>query len=220
MLDCLEQGISKLNSGYSFKEQENMPANCCTRVSKVCLNKYKKSKNFPLMLSPLYWWKLKCSVRIFSLLSFLKPVFVFVFLVLLPPRVHLRSNAAAVTVTRVLPTVLPSSRCTLLALESRSSSFLPSIWASAITHLLPQHHSTSFLLLRVKTFSPCFIELYDPAMNDLLTLLLCHPPFSSCIISRVVKTQFVPRVRLRQVCQEWSMLLYWGLLARLSGWRF
>ncbi|XP_037622108.1 ankyrin repeat and SAM domain-containing protein 1A isoform X4 [Sebastes umbrosus] len=41
--------------------------------------------------------------------------------VLLPPRVPLSSNAAAVTVTRVLPTVLPSSRCTLLALESRST---------------------------------------------------------------------------------------------------
>lgn len=47
-------------------------------------------------------------------------------------------NAAAVTVTRVLPTVLPSSRCTLLALESRSFSFLSSIktcdhCASALT---------------------------------------------------------------------------------------
>ncbi|XP_074536476.1 ankyrin repeat and SAM domain-containing protein 1A isoform X3 [Halichoeres trimaculatus] len=50
--------------------------------------------------------------------------------VLLLPRVPLCSNAAAVTVTRVLPTVLPSSRCTLLALESsspqRSSFRIPS----------------------------------------------------------------------------------------------
>lgn len=62
-------------------------------------------------------------VPILSLYStFYKIVFVLVFLVVLLPRVHLCSNAAAVTVTRVLPTVPPSSRCTLLALESRSFS--------------------------------------------------------------------------------------------------
>lgn len=70
--------------------------------------------------------------------SFLDPhvaqhLFVLVSLVLLLPRVALCSNAAAVTVTRVLPTVLPSSRCTLLALESRSFS-LPSLYLTCDHH--------------------------------------------------------------------------------------
>ncbi|XP_044067693.1 ankyrin repeat and SAM domain-containing protein 1A isoform X11 [Siniperca chuatsi] len=54
--------------------------------------------------------------------------------VLLLPRVPLCLNAAAVTVTRVLPTALPSSRCTLLALESRSTPWrwtqTCSLWAA------------------------------------------------------------------------------------------
>lgn len=61
------------------------------------------------------------------------------------PRVPPRSNAAAVTVTRAPPTVLPSSRCTPLAPESRSFSFLacthpPAAMAHPLKHAFPRHH--------------------------------------------------------------------------------
>ncbi|XP_031727546.1 ankyrin repeat and SAM domain-containing protein 1A isoform X6 [Anarrhichthys ocellatus] len=106
--------------------------------------------------------------------------------VLLPPRVPLCSNAAAVTVTRVLPTVLPSSRCTLLALESRSFSFLSSI-QPVITTLICLHIHPSplwfFLVVGVPqcTLSPCFVVLNISTIDILFIPLLSHLSSSSYI---------------------------------------
>lgn len=81
-------------------------------------------------------------------------------------------NAAAVTVTRVLPTVLPSSRCTLLALESRSFSFLSSMKtcdhrASADT---PKTRPPSFSV---------FVVIKVPPSTFLYSICICLHAFIS-----------------------------------------
>lgn len=106
------------------------------------------------------------------------------------------SNAAAVTVTRVLPTVLPSSRCTLLALESRSFSFLSSIQPVITTHIC-LHTSPSPLSLccfcrRRRGAAVHFVSsfcgsYYISAINVLLIPLLSHLSSSSYIVE--FKTQ-------------------------------
>lgn len=113
-------------------------------------------------------------VPILSLYStFYKTVFVLVFLVVLLPRVHPCSNAAAVTVTRVLPTVPPSSRCTLLALESRSFSN-PFLFYTCDHHICLHTNLTPLSPLLLIAFTVVRV----PQLTFLLLLLhyLIYPP--------------------------------------------
>lgn len=112
-------------------------------------------------------------VPILSLYStFYKIVFVLVFLVVLLPRVHLCSNAAAVTVTRVLPTVPPSSRCTLLALESRSFSN-PFLFYTCDHHICLHTNLTPLSPLLLIAFY-CPVATVD--FSTLLLHYLIYPP--------------------------------------------